>query len=577
MHRDASLLLAVESDLLLAGWDRATEPYPGQSGEQFALMSLARSIVKKFHNNEQDCARDEAALAKFIEMNNRCSAYQVWKTSLSTAETVAWGESKLFLDSFFRPMSVDSTPTLCFEEIKKHISVGRGANIGGRSSSFYGKIACSKMATTSEDLYNTYVQMIQYDPIASHCEAVRDINHGHLVINGSRLSFAPKSAKISRTICTEPLLNMLLQKGIAGCLEKRLKQVVGIDLSTQPDKNRRLCRIGSVSGRFGTIDLSSASDSMSMTLLRELLPPQVVRWLEYVRCERTTLPGGKSIDLHMVSSMGNGFTFPLQTIIFTAIVLGVYKARGITPIVPKQTDRGNFAVFGDDIIVLQSCYDMVVNMLEFAGFVVNKDKSFNSGLFRESCGHDYYDGYNVRGVYIQKLLNDGDCYSAINRLNRWSARHGVGLPSAVTYLLGLCSKLLYVPYEEDDSAGIKVPMSMALRYLRQKPGYYRALVPRTLEAQIDDSASLTPSQSRRLQRLIPGYFYNPDGVLLSFLHGSIRRGYVGFRAESLRTVTRLRYTPRWDYIVVDPFERGDWGVCWKVFTLSNLYWFDKVN
>lgn len=574
MHLSASDLASVlESDLVTHGWNGARLPYPGAPARQYAMMSLARSLLKKFHNEERSSKRDNAALELFLKTNSACGEFAYDTSMCTTPEAVALGEARDFIYTFFYPNDSSGDQLLTLRKISEGFAVGDGANIGTKSTSLYGKLALSSMAATSADLHDLYVQATFCgNRTWNLCETKRNRAYGREVVQGSRLSFVPKSAEISRTICTEPVLNMLFQKGIAALLEGRLRQVVGIDLARQPDKNRTLARIGSETGKFGTIDLSSASDSMSLNLVRNMFPPSVTRWLERTRCPVTILPDGTKVTLHMVSSMGNAFTFPLQTLFFSALVLGAYKVCGITPTHPKGWRIGNYAVFGDDIIVDQRAYRLVCRLLEITGFTVNKDKSFNEGLFRESCGHDYYNGYNVRGVYIKTLLHAGDCYSAINRLNRWSARHRVPLPNTIEYLCQGLRKL-YVPFDEDDSAGVKVPRHMLKNVVTSKftGGIrYRFMMPRPRQVRLPDSAEISESQKARLSGIFGRWDYNPDGLLISLLHGSIRNRFVGLRSNVRHVVQSTRYSSRWDYIPYDPFERKGFGEDWKVFTWLNL-------
>jgi hypothetical protein len=58
-------------------------------------------------------------------------------------------------------------------------------------------------------------------------------------------------------------------------------------------------------------------------------------------------------------------------------------------------------VYGDDIIVPVEYVFAVVSRLEAFGFKVNKNKSFWSGYFRESCGKDYYEGTDVTIVRVR--------------------------------------------------------------------------------------------------------------------------------------------------------------------------------
>jgi hypothetical protein len=575
MHLNAGDLSSVlNSDLSTCGWDGSVEPYPNMPAQQYAMMSLSKSLIKKFHNDEQNDDRDNKAQTLFTKVNEACGKYIYGNQDTWEAEAVALGEAKDFIYRFFYRNDSQGDQLLTLRSIAEGFGVGNGANIGSKTTSFYSKVANGLMSATSSELYDLYVQAIFFDPVWSRSEAHREKTFGHNIVKNSRLSFVPKDAKISRTICTEPVLNMLFQKGIASCLERELHKSLGIDFSVQPIKNQTLCRIGSVNGKYGTIDLSSASDSMSLSLVREFFPADVVKWLERTRCPSTVLPDGKIVDLHMVSSMGNAFTFPLQTLFFSALVFGAYRVHNVPLVRSEGKWVGNFSVFGDDIIVLQRCYNTVVRLLEICGFTVNKDKSFNQGLFRESCGHDYYCGYNVRGVYIKKLRHAGDFYSAINRLLRWSARHRVLIPNTIA-LLSRGLRFLPVPFAEGDACGIKVPLSMVKRKILSKftgGVLYRYLSPVNYVVRIPElDDPRYDMKARKLRRHIPDWIYNPDGLLLSLLHGSIRNGQIGLRSNVARkTVTRQRYSSSWDWINVDYGENRSFGEDWKVFVWLSL-------
>lgn len=567
----ASLL---QADLDTAGWHGSLRSYPGESKKQFAMTCLAKSLVKKYLMGRSETTEeaDGAALTLFMKINEDCRNFNYTEASCPDWERIALGEARAFLYNFFYPRTEDTTveswglheaPILTYAEIAQGFNVGPGASLGAKESDFYSKLSLSPMSASSSALHALYVQAIRSNQTWSGMESSRAQRLGYSIVKSSRLSFVPKYANISRTICTEPLLNMMFQKGIAGILERRMRRVLQIDLSTQPDINARLARVGSLTGEFGTIDLSSASDSMSLSLVRKFFPADVVKWLERTRCESTILPDGREIELHMISSMGNAFTFPLQTIFFSALVYGAYRALELPFIRSRGHTLGNFAVFGDDIIVKREAYDLVIRMLSLCGFSVNVDKSFNTGLFRESCGHDYYDGYNVRGVYIKQLCDANDCYSAINRLNRWSARHGVSLCHTVGYLSHKC-RFLPVPYDEDDISGIKVPEALLTRRILNRNTQataYRAsvLVPR--KVRVDPLKGVSK---------LPRWYENPDGLLLALLAGSIRDGFVGLRSNDRKAVTRKRYSSRWDYIPFAHAERHDYYARWKASVSINL-------
>lgn len=212
-----------------------------------------------------------------------------------------------------------------------------------------------------------------------------------LIIERGRVSFVPKTAKIDRVTVTEPSLNVMIQLAIGDYMFDRLKRV-GVDLSDQT-KNQRLALEGSLTGALATLDLSSASDSISIELVRNLLPYDWCMLLESARSSTIIGPDKEVIALEKFSSMGNGFTFPLESLIFWALISAICGEE-------------NVSVYGDDLIVPSEHSQEVVELLSLAGFIINRDKSFTEGPFRESCGKDYFDGFDVRPLFMQNCESD---------------------------------------------------------------------------------------------------------------------------------------------------------------------------
>lgn len=557
--------------------------YPGIGGREFAALSLLDSFLKKYKGNKAEDA-DAKALAKFLEANQACNRLvSIDRTSISEIEEIALGEAKRFIYNFCFPRGEE---LLNLEDILSGIDVGPGASIGARGQSFYSKIADSPLTTTSRSLHNYYRSYADRFPLWAETEKIRSSRFGGTqIVAGNRLSFVPKSFNISRTICTEPLLNMLFQKGIGLRLESELHRQIGINLATQPDKNRKLARLGSEDGRFGTIDLSSASDTIAICLVNDLFPVSFSRWLMETRSPCVTLPDGSVRQLHMVSSMGNAFTFPLQTIIFSSIVLGVYSALDIKPVYPKGETLGNFGVFGDDIIVRREAYDLTVSLLRRYGFVVNRDKSFNEGAFRESCGSDFWNGYMVRGVYLQSLETQQDVYSAINRLMVWMSNHDIFLPRTMKSLVeDGKARFLPVPPHESDVAGIKVPLSLVsddLRRDRNRSIVYRRYLPKptTFDLRnIDDRPQDTRKAFGFLENLKKLKRFrvnvNAPGILLSAVGGYLRDGQVSIRSRGpVYYQKRLATTPCWDsYDPCQTYFTSDGWHRWKSIYVGLVFW-----
>lgn len=231
---------------------------------------------------------------------------------------------------------------------------------------------------------------------ASH---VRNVD----VVAGSSISFVPKDATTDRTIAVEPHINIYAQLGVGGALRRRFRKWV--DLDNGQDFNRFLASHAQ-EWRLATTDLSSASDTIARELVRYLLPGNWWELMETVRSHRFTL-NGLEHRFEKFSSMGNGFTFELESIIFYALA----RATGSHP---KLT-----TVYGDDIITESRCAEDLHRLLAFCGFEVNRNKSYSDGSFYESCGEDYFDGKPVRPFFLKKL-GPQTVFQFANQVRRWS-------------------------------------------------------------------------------------------------------------------------------------------------------------
>lgn len=227
--------------------------------------------------------------------------------------------------------------------------------------------------------------------------------------DGNVLTVVPKNAKTDRTICYEPHCNIRLQLMVGSYLKRRLLLKAGLNLSLQ-SVNRNLSKIASRDGTYATIDLKSASDTIAATVV-ELLLNQSGDWYELLntlRSQRTEWPDGSVLLNQKFSSMGNGFTFELETLVFYAL------ARTIT---------SDVTVYGDDIIVPTEHCSEVCSLLERFGFAINTAKSFSSGHFRESCGADMFRGSDVTPVYLRTLPKyRGDLIKLHNAIVAWGSR-----------------------------------------------------------------------------------------------------------------------------------------------------------
>jgi hypothetical protein len=279
----------------------------------------------------------------------------------------------------------------------------------------------------------------------------RHEGRGQLLIQGSRLTTVPKNEDTERTIAIEPSGNMALQLAAGEYLTLGLR-AIGVDIRDQQPKNKLLAQSGSIDGGIATIDLKSASNLYGCDLVRLLLPPKWFRLLMQIRSEQIELPSGEQLRLNMISTMGNGFTFPLMTLINCALIYAYRCQRGGPNLFIDWTHT---AVFGDDIIVPTHEYTGICELLSSAGLVVNHDKSFCEGPFRESCGGDYFDGVDVTPFYVRRLASNADVYTAINQCLSWCGRTGVLLPSTLRCLKSYLRGPIYlVPEWNSPTSGV---------------------------------------------------------------------------------------------------------------------------
>lgn len=238
------------------------------------------------------------------------------------------------------------------------------------------------------------------------------------ICDHAEYSSVPKKIDENRPIELGPSIAGLLQQAYDGFIRERLKERWGCDLRNQ-EPNKVLARIGSERGSEpnspATIDLQSASDSISFALVGMLLPDAWFKILSPLRAKSIVMKDGTIIKLEKFSSMGNALTFSLETLIFSAVVRANLRAHG--------WEGSRWRVYGDDIIVPCRIYDDVCRDLGRLGFVINESKSFSRGFFRESCGGDYLLGVDVRPLYIKKPIKCvADLFKYLNMIQVFAQR-----------------------------------------------------------------------------------------------------------------------------------------------------------
>lgn len=534
---------------------------------QFAARHMLDGFIKKFIEHTESA--DVKAAETFTTSNKKCGRWvsPYLRTDLSEADMLMVGQFGKILEDFFL-VDMGADVELSWPNICENARSGPGSAIGAVNGSFYAKHFSSPLTATSQSLVNVYQAHNQLYPEFTIAESIRAMDYGHpRLVAGSRSCFVPKTADISRMICVEPGINMYLQLGLGSIIEKRLRRFFKIDLSHQPSINRWLAKVGSErpddERSFATIDLSSASDSISLGLLGTFFPDEWQSAIVELRSPVTSL-ADEVVELKMVSTMGNGFTFPLQTAIFSCIVAACTTLdNGSHRAVSLDSLSEDFSVFGDDIVVTRKHCARVLRLLTILGFQANEAKTFQSGLFRESCGHDYYSGYNVRPVYLRKLETDQDIAVLINLLNEWSSRTNIYVQNTMELLWSFFRKRPFlVPFNENMDAGVKVPGSLVgigsgrldcIKMDSNNSIVYKRWIARPRKIRFSEGKVHLPKGERRL-------IYNPPGLLQAYLRGEIRNGSISIRAnKALPYDTKRAVSPWWDYQHI-PYEEQVFGL-----------------
>jgi len=226
------------------------------------------------------------------------------------------------------------------------------------------------------------------------------------VVPSGRLVTVPKSCSALRTITVEPCINQFIQQGLNATLRDAIKRdpiaCRSLTLDSQ-EPNQVLAIEGSQTGDWCTIDLSAASDRLSLQTVEAAFASKP-RFLKALKMSRTPTVeiDGNIIHLKKYAGMGNATTFPVQSYVFAMLAITAITSKD------KYLTNGRLVraarrvrVFGDDIIVRKSDYQDVVDWITSFGLKINRTKTFSEGNFRESCGVDAYRGVDITPVYLR--------------------------------------------------------------------------------------------------------------------------------------------------------------------------------
>lgn len=390
--------------------DLKVDPLCYNNARRFRDDYTATEFLSKADFLKLAVSKKDAAIAKFLEFEELCGHTNT-RFRFPASDPLYKGLNVVLLDATRRKIA-EILGQYHPEEFVDDANWGPGVTtkLKGNHVSATNKFHCENGMT--QQLYSfvkPWFSMV-YPGWSQHLatefgDGMFSRQEGNVIIT------VPKNSKTDRVIAVEPGLNLWFQKAIGTMIRKRLLRV-GIDLNSQ-ERNQHLAQRASYNNSLATVDFSSASDSISRELVRFLIPE---RWLTLMEVTRSIVGtyDGQALRWNKFSSMGNGFTFELESLIFFAAASAVQDHLNID---------GPISVFGDDVIIPSACYNLFSSYTAFLGFRVNQKKSFSTGYFRESCGAHFYDDVCCKPLFLkEKLQNVQQLYKLANGVRRLAHR-----------------------------------------------------------------------------------------------------------------------------------------------------------
>jgi len=301
-----------------------------------------------------------------------------------------------------------------------------------------------------------------------------------------RVVSVPKTLKTPRIIGIEPTAMQYAQQGLFSLFLDGLRRnfilskMVGID---DQEPNQLMARQGSRDGTLATLDLSEASDRVSNQHVRLLVGNHgaLRAFVDATRSRKADIPGRGIMPLAKYASMGSATCFPVEASVFlTLIFIGISRELN-TPVdrnmIKSYSDR--VRVYGDDIIIPVDCVNSVISVLEAFGFVVNRNKSFWTGRFRESCGKEYYAQCDVSIAKVRRLFpkHRTDARELISTVSLRNQLYKLGLWQTVRWLDSeITKKIKFFPVVAETSPVLGRHSFLGYETQRMCPHLHRPLV-----------------------------------------------------------------------------------------------------
>lgn len=436
------------------------------SAYRFKAEYQVASLLKRYRFEKDlysDQELEELAISKFLEVQSHIRAVDL--ENVTSKCNMILDRARVIIAKVLGDYDDEECRNLC--------RFGRRASVG-----IPARAAC-EAARWELPISGSHEQISWFDSEMSQVDSVQDYWTSQLESDPNRsiyqetsslkLTLVPKTFKALRAIMPNTTIGSYMSYGIGMIMRDRLKKW-GYNISTLQMQHRKLAQRGSVHSQYVTADLSSASDTISVALVDRLFPDDWRDILHRSRIKTVELPDGRRVESETFCTMGIGYTFPLQTLVF----LSLLKAMSLTFIGPQ---RNTISVYGDDMIYPSQLHSHVVELFGEMGFIINIDKTFDEGHFRESCGGDYYRGVDVRpfqprngSARVCCKTYEAMLYKYVNGLlARWTEYEiGTTLRFLLDEIVKVAGTAKVVPGDFPDDAGIKCSSLHCWEFLHQR-------------------------------------------------------------------------------------------------------------
>jgi len=427
--------------------DYEDKPYPFKGKAQLHNLFKKYTFEKDVYSPAEITSM---SVEKFLDNQRRLSSFAIDDSSIVTKSVIMY--AKGWIEGVLKDFDNEEFLGLCRFARKSTVGIPMAdASLSER---------WSVPLTGSKDhiswFRDEYLSWNRHPVEYIRAQVGGDLNVAFREVESLEAVLVPKTFKSRRMIMANTTIGSLYSNGSGKLITARLASA-GYDISSLQKEHGDLAKIGSARRTLVTADQSLASDNLTCELIDRLLPGRWARALSRGRIGRIRSPYFPEIETKIFSTMGIGFTFPLQTLVF----LGLLK--GISLEFFKKNLR--VSAYGDDLVYDHRLHPFVTVLFPKFGLIINADKTYSEGGFRESCGSDFFHGVDVRPFqlgevdsnFLSRRKYEAFLYTAINGLRRrWLDEEiPVTLRLLGSHMHSIGIKPYIVPNDFPDTAGVK--------------------------------------------------------------------------------------------------------------------------